>query len=96
VLGLPPAWYKSPAYRARVAREPRTVLAEDFGYDVPEDVRVQVWDSNSELRYFVLPVRPVGTEDWTEDDLAGLVTREAMIGVAPLHGPLDVDVRSQA
>jgi nitrile hydratase len=96
VLGLPPAWYKSPAYRARVAMEPRTVLAEDFGYDVPEDVRVQVWDSNSELRYFVLPARPVGTEGWMEEDLAALVTREAMIGVAPLYGPLDVDVRGQA
>lgn len=89
VLGLPPAWYKSPAYRARVAMEPRRVLAEDFGYEVPDDVRVQVWDSNSELRYFVLPARPNGTEGWTEEQLAELVTREVMIGVAPLRGPLD-------
>lgn len=87
VLGLPPAWYKSPAYRARVAMEPRKVLAEDFGFDVPSDVDVRVWDSNSELRYFVVPVRPAGTEGWTEEQLAALVTREAMIGVAPVRGP---------
>lgn len=87
VLGLPPAWYKSPAYRARVAIEPRKVLAEDFGFDVPSDVDVRVWDSNSELRYFVVPVRPAGTEGWTEEQLAALVTREAMIGVAPVRGP---------
>lgn len=87
VLGLPPAWYKSPAYRARVAKEPREVLAEDFGFSVDADVTIRVWDSNSELRYFVLPERPAGTEGWSEEELAALVTREAMIGVAPLPAP---------
>jgi nitrile hydratase subunit alpha len=87
VLGLPPAWYKSPAYRARVAKEPREVLAEDFGFPVDPDVTIRVWDSNSELRYFVLPERPTGTEGMSEDELAALVTRESMLGVAPLPSP---------
>ena len=81
VLGLPPNWYKEPAYRARVVREPRTVLRDEFGYDVPDSVEVRVWDSSSELRYWVLPQRPAGTEDLTEEQLAALVTRESMIGV---------------
>ena len=81
LLGLPPSWYKSPEYRAKVVLEPRKTLAEDFDYDIPEDVTVRVWDSNSELRYFVIPRRPAGTEDLTEAELAELVTREAMIGV---------------
>ena len=78
-LGLPPAWYKSPAYRSRVVIEPRTVLAE-FGYDVPDDVEVRVYDSNAELRYLVLPRRPDGTEGWSEERLVELVTRNSMIG----------------
>lgn len=79
VLGLPPAWYKSYAYRSRVVIEPRKVLSE-FGFDVPEDVEVRVYDSNAELRYLVLPQRPAGTEGWSEEQLAGIVTRNSMIG----------------
>src|SRR5205085_2956016 len=74
VLGLPPTWYKSCAYRSRVVREPRAVLHE-FGLDVPDSVEVRIWDSNSEVRYMVLPERPAGTEDWDETQLAALVTR---------------------
>ncbi len=80
-LGLPPNWYKAAPYRARVVLEPRKVLAE-FGIDVPEDVEVRVWDSNAEIRYMVLPMRPAGTEGWSEKQLADLVTRDAMIGTA--------------
>jgi nitrile hydratase len=79
VLGLPPAWYKSEAYRSRVVREPRAVLAE-FGVELDPDVAVQVWDSTSEMRYLVIPRRPAGTEGWSVEDLAALVTRDAMIG----------------
>jgi nitrile hydratase subunit alpha len=86
VLGLPPNWYKYPAYRSRIVREPRTVLREDFGYDLPESVEIRVWDSSAELRYWVLPQRPQNTEGMTEEQLAALVTRDSMIGVgAPLH-----------
>ncbi|HEV7755674.1 MAG TPA: nitrile hydratase subunit alpha [Mycobacteriales bacterium] len=86
VLGLPPNWYKAPAYRSRIVREPRKVLREDFGLDIPESVEIRVWDSSAELRYFVLPRRPEGTEDLPEDQLAELVTRDSMIGVGrPLH-----------
>ncbi len=81
VLGLPPAWYKSPAYRARVVREPRAVLAE-MGLVLDPGVEVRVWDSSAEVRYLVLPERPAGTEGWSEEQLAALVTRDAMIGVA--------------
>jgi nitrile hydratase subunit alpha len=81
VLGLPPDWYKSPAYRARVVREARTVLHE-MGLDLPPDVAIRVWDTSAETRYMVLPLRPAGTEGWSEAQLAGIVTREAMIGVA--------------
>lgn len=81
VLGLPPAWYKSYAYRSRVVREPRAVLRE-FGLEVPTQVEVRVWDSNSEVRYMVLPERPAGSEGLDESALAALVTRDAMIGVA--------------
>jgi nitrile hydratase len=80
VLGLPPRWYKSAAYRARTVREPRAVLAE-FGTVVPDGVEVRVWDSSAELRYLVLPERPAGTDDLSERELAGLVTRDHMIGV---------------
>ncbi len=81
LLGRPPAWYKNAAYRGRVVREPRAVLSE-FGLDIPEDVEVRVHDSNAELRYIVLPMRPDGTEGWSEDRLAAIVTRDCMIGVA--------------
>jgi nitrile hydratase len=81
VLGLPPNWYKQPAYRARIVREPRKVLREEFGYEVPDTTEVRVWDSSSELRYWVLPQRPAGTEGYSEEQLAALVTRDAMVGV---------------
>jgi len=81
VLGLPPDWYKSPAYRARVVREPRRVLRE-MGLELPDGVAVRVWDTSAETRYMVLPLRPAGTEGWSEERLTALVTREAMIGVA--------------
>ena len=81
VLGLPPVWYKSPHYRARVVREPRVVLAE-FGLELADDVEIRVWDSSADLRYIVLPMRPEGTEGMSEDELAGLVTRDCMIGVS--------------
>lgn len=86
VLGLPPSWYKDPAYRARVVREPRAVLHE-MGCDVPEGRHVEVWDSSAEVRYLVLPQQPGGTEGWDADALAPLVTRDAMVGVATLDGP---------
>ena len=86
VLGLPPAWYKKKAYRARVVREPRAVLAE-FGTKLPDDVEVRVHDSTADLRYIVLPRRPEGTEDMDEDALAALVTRDALIGTAPARAP---------
>jgi len=86
VLGLPPVWYKSAAYRARSVIEPRAVLSE-FGLDVAEDVEVRVWDSTAEVRYLVLPERPPGTEAMTEDQLATLVTRDSMIGVARVAAP---------
>jgi len=83
VLGLPPNWYKEPAYRSRMVRAPRQVLREDFGYDLPGSVEVRVWDSSSEMRYWVLPRRPDGTGALSEAELAGLVTRDSMIGVGP-------------
>lgn len=79
LLGIPPGWYKSDAYRARAVREPRRVLAE-FGVDLPDGTAVRVWDSTAEIRYLVLPMRPECTGDFGEDDLAALVTRDAMIG----------------
>jgi nitrile hydratase len=81
VLGLPPSWYKSAAYRSRVVREPRAVLRE-MGLELPADVEVRVWDSSAEVRYMVLPERPAGTEGLGEEELARLVTRDAMIGTA--------------
>jgi nitrile hydratase subunit alpha len=80
VLGLPPTWYKSFAYRSRAVSEPRTVLKE-FDLDLPESTEVRVWDSNSDIRYMVLPKRPAGTEGMSEDALAEIVTRDSMIGV---------------
>jgi nitrile hydratase len=82
-LGLPPTWYKSPAYRSRAVREPRALLAE-MGTTVPDDVSIRVWDSSAEVRYLVLPERPAGTADLSEDDLRALVTRDSMIGVERL------------
>jgi nitrile hydratase len=87
VLGLPPNWYKQPAYRSRIVREPRTVLREDFGYEIPDSVEIRIWDSSSEMRYWVLPQRPEGTDGMSEQDLAGLVTRDSMIGVGPARRP---------
>jgi nitrile hydratase len=84
VLGLPPDWYKSPEYRARVVREPRPLLRE-MGLDLPASVAIRVWDTSAETRYMVLPLRPTGTEGWSEEQLAAIVTREAMIGVALVH-----------
>ena len=81
VLGLPPDWYKDPAYRSRMVRGPRTLVA-GMGLDLAPDVEIQVWDSSAENRYFVLPARPGGTEDLSEEELAALVTRDAMVGVA--------------
>jgi nitrile hydratase len=81
VLGLPPDWYKSRAYRSRTVKEPRAVLGE-FGLELPEDVRVHVHDSTADMRYLVLPRRPEGTEGWSAETLAGIVSRDCMIGVA--------------
>ena len=84
VLGLPPVWYKSAPYRSRAVIDPRGVLSE-MGVSVPADTEVRVWDSTAEIRYLVLPERPAGTENMTEDELAALVTRDAMIGVAKVR-----------
>ena len=86
VLGLPPTWYKSEAYRARVVAEPRQVLGE-FGLDLDPDVDLRVWDSSAEVRYLVLPERPEGTDGMSEEQLAALVSRDAMIGVARVEAP---------
>ena len=86
VLGLPPVWYKSAPYRSRVVIDPRGVLRE-FGLELPDDVDVRVWDSTAELRYLVLPERPAGTEKMSEEELAALVTRDAMVGVAKVIVP---------
>jgi len=81
LLGIPPEWYKSRNYRSRMVREPRAVLAE-FGLDIPGDVGIRVHDSTADMRYMVLPMRPAGTEGWSEERLAALVSRDSMIGVA--------------
>jgi nitrile hydratase len=86
LLGLPPSWYKDPAYRARLVREPRKLLAE-MGLELADDVEVRVFDSSSEVRYFVVPERPPGTDDMSEEDLAALVTRDAMVGVGRVRTP---------
>jgi len=88
VLGLPPVWYKSAAYRSRAVSDPRGVLRE-FGYELPIGVELRVWDSSAELRYMVLPMRPPGTERLSEDELAVLVTRDSMIGtgIVPYPSP---------
>ena len=79
VLGLPPVWYKSPPYRSRAVIDPRGVLAE-FGVALPDSTRIRVWDSTAEIRYLVVPMRPAGADGWSEERLAGLVTRDSMIG----------------
>lgn len=81
VLGLPPYWYKDPTFRARAAREPREVLKE-FGVDIADDIEIRVWDSSAQIRWFVLPEKPEGTDGLSESELAALVTPEAMMGVA--------------
>jgi nitrile hydratase subunit alpha len=86
VLGLPPSWYKDPAYRARVVREPRAVLAE-MGLELPADVQIIVRDSSSEVRWLVLPERPAGTEGLSEEELVPLITRDALVGVAKVAAP---------
>ncbi len=86
LLGLPPTWYKDPAYRSRIVREPRALLAE-MGLALGDDVEIRIWDSSSEVRYFVLPERPAGTEHLSEEELAALVTRDAMVGIANVAAP---------
>ncbi len=81
VLGLPPVWYKAPPYRSRAVIEPRGVL-EEFGLRLPSETKIRVWDSTAELRYLVVPLRPAGTEGWSEERLAELVSRDSMIGTA--------------
>jgi nitrile hydratase subunit alpha len=89
VLGLPPAWYKSFAYRSRAVKEPRAVLA-DFGVELPVETEIRVWDSTAETRYLVVPMRPAGTEGWSEAQLAKLVTRNSMIGAGLTKKPSEV------
>jgi nitrile hydratase len=81
LLGIPPAWFKYPQYRARVVKEPRSVLAE-FGVELPADVKIDVWYSSAEIRYLVIPQRPAGTDDMTTDDLMSLISRDSMVGTA--------------
>jgi nitrile hydratase len=89
VLGLPPTWYKSFAYRSRAVKEPRAVLA-DFGVALPIETEIRVWDSTAETRYLVVPMRPAGTEGWSESQLAKLVTRDSMIGAGVAKSPSEV------
>ncbi len=81
LLGIPPAWFKYPQYRARVVKEPRSVLAE-FGVSLPEEVKIFVWDSSAEIRYLVIPQQPAGTEGWSADELVPLISRDSMVGTA--------------
>jgi nitrile hydratase len=90
VLGLPPIWYKSTAYRSRAVIDPRGVL-RDFGLEIPADVEIRVWDSSAEIRYMVLPMRPAGTEGMAEEQLAALVTRDSMIGTGIVQAPAKSD-----
>ncbi len=90
ILGIPPAWYKRRDYRARAVREPRAVLQE-FGTELPAGRQVRVHDSNADLRYLVLPKQPAGTEDWSQDQLAKLVTRDSMIGVSDVRSPSEIE-----
>jgi len=90
VLGLPPVWYKSAPYRSQVVAQPRAVLGQ-FGVELPPHTQIQVWDSTAEVRYLVIPVRPAGTEDWSPERLATLVTRDSMIGTGLALRPSEVD-----
>jgi nitrile hydratase subunit alpha len=89
VLGLPPVWYKSAPYRSRAVADPRGVL-RDFGVELSADTEIRIWDSTAEMRYLVLPLRPEGTEGWTEEELARLVTRDSMIGTGLPKRPQDI------
>src|SRR5438046_6355736 len=89
VLGLPPVWYKSAPYRSKAVKDPRGVL-RDFGFELPEGTDIRVWDSTAEIRYLVLPMRPAGTEGWSEERLAELVTRDSMIGTGLPKRPHEV------
>jgi nitrile hydratase len=89
LLGLPPTWYKSPAYRSRIVIEPRAVLHE-FGTVIPHTTEIRVWDSTSECRYMVLPERPAGTDAMSEEDLSALVSRDSMVGVTRVDAPVGV------
>lgn len=89
VLGLPPVWYKSAPYRSRTVKEPRAVLA-DFGVTLPDETAIRVWDSTAEIRYLVVPMRPEGTEELSEERLADLVTRDSMIGTGLAHSPAEI------
>lgn len=89
VLGLPPTWYKSFAYRSRVVKDPRGVLA-DFGVTLPVEMEIRVWDSTAETRYMVVPMRPAGTEGWNEEQLAKLVSRDSMVGTGLAQNPSEV------
>jgi nitrile hydratase len=95
VLGLPPVWYKASPYRARVVKEPRSVLG-DFGVELAAEVEIRVWDSTSEIRYLVLPERPPGTEDLSEAELAALVTRDSMIGTGRALSPDEARAKPEA
>ena len=90
VLGLPPVWYKSAPYRSRAVRDPRGVLAE-FGVTLPDETNIKVWDSTAEVRYLVVPMRPEGTEGWSEEKLAELVVRDSMIGTALALDPAKLE-----
>jgi len=89
VLGLPPVWYKSAPYRSRAVKDPRGVLA-DFGLALPKETEIRVWDSTAETRFLVVPMRPAGTEGWSEDRLADLVTRDSMIGTGLARSPAEI------
>jgi nitrile hydratase len=89
VLGLPPVWYKSAPYRSRAVKDPRGVLAE-FGVELPKETEIRVWDSTAETRFLVVPMRPAGTDDFSEEQLSELVTRDAMIGTALARSPKEV------
>jgi nitrile hydratase subunit alpha len=89
VLGLPPVWYKSAPYRSRAVKDPRGVLA-DFGLALPKDIEIRVWDSTAETRFLVVPMRPAGTEGWSEERLADLVTRDSMIGTGLARSPAEI------
>ena len=89
VLGLPPVWYKSAPYRSRAVSDPRGVL-RDFGVELPAETEIRVWDSTAEIRYLVVPMRPDGTDGWSEDELAAIVTRDAMIGTGVVARPVEL------